>query len=121
MSHAHLTLRLQDVPFDPESRIWLTADAYLSGNVRQKLLVAEAAGPEYGRNAKALRSVQPEVVLPGDIDANLGAPWIPVADVQDLQAALGGNTVGKTVKASIVRGGELTEASIVVGERPGRS
>ncbi len=33
---------------------------------------AEAAGPEYARNAEALRAVQPEDVLPGDIDANLG-------------------------------------------------
>ena len=35
------------------------------------------AGPAYARNAEALRAVQPEDVLPGDIDANLGAPWIP--------------------------------------------
>ena len=35
------------------------------------------AGPIYARNAEALRAVQPEDVLPGDIDANLGAPWIP--------------------------------------------
>ena len=58
-------------------RTWQTADAYLSGNVRAKLAAAEAAGPAYARNAEALRAVQPEDVLPGDIDANLGAPWIP--------------------------------------------
>ena len=62
---------------DPESRTWQTADAYLSGNVRAKLAAAERAGPAYARNAEALRAVQPEDVLPGDIDANLGAPWIP--------------------------------------------
>ncbi len=62
---------------DPESKAWQTADAYLSGNVRAKLAAAERAGPAYARNAEALRSVQPEDVLPGDIDANLGAPWIP--------------------------------------------
>ena len=33
--------------------------------------------PAFARNVKALREVQPEDVLPGDIDANLGAPWIP--------------------------------------------
>jgi N12 class adenine-specific DNA methylase/tRNA G46 methylase TrmB len=66
---------------DPESRTWQTADAYLSGNVRAKLAAAERAGPAYARNAEALRSVQPENVLPGDIDANLGAPWIPASDI----------------------------------------
>src|SRR5258707_4623363 len=62
---------------DPESKTWQTADAYLSGNVRAKLAAAEAAGPAYARNAETLHGVQPEDVLPGDIDANLGAPWIP--------------------------------------------
>lgn len=67
---------------DPESKCWETADAYLSGNVREKLTAAVRAGPEYARNANALREVQPEDVLPGDIDANLGAPWIPESDIQ---------------------------------------
>ena len=57
---------------DPESKTWQTADAYLSGNVREKLVAAERAGSSYARNVEALQSVQPEDVLPGDIDANLG-------------------------------------------------
>jgi S1-C subfamily serine protease len=57
-------------------------------------------------------------VLVGDVLVSLEGK--AVADVQDLQAVLGGDTVGKTVTAAIVRGGELTEATIVVGERPGR-
>ena len=73
---------------DPESKTWQTADAYLSGNVRAKLAAAEAAGPEYVRNADSLRAVQPEDVLPGDIDAGLGAPWIPVRDIQAFAAEL---------------------------------
>ncbi len=75
---------------DPESQTWETADVYLSGNVRTKLAVAERCGPEYGRNAAALRGVQPEDVLPGDIDANLGAPWIPASDIQSFAADLFG-------------------------------
>ena len=75
---------------DPESKHWQTADAYLSGNVRAKLAAAEAAGPAYARNAEALRAVQPEDVLPGDIDANLGAPWIPASDIQAFAADLFG-------------------------------
>jgi N12 class adenine-specific DNA methylase len=73
---------------DPETKTWQTADAYLSGNVRAKLARAEAAGPAYARNAEALKAVQPEDVLPGDIDANLGAPWIPEADIQSFAAHL---------------------------------
>ena len=73
---------------DPETKRWETADAYLSGNVREKLTRARVAGPEYARNFEALRQVQPEDVLPGDIDANLGAPWIPAADIQAFAAEL---------------------------------
>ena len=73
---------------DPESSAWQTADAYLSGNVRAKLAMAQRAGPAYARNALALSAVQPEDVLPGDIDANLGAPWIPVPDIQAFAADL---------------------------------
>ncbi|QEG30308.1 hypothetical protein GobsT_51130 [Gemmata obscuriglobus] len=71
---------------DPESKRWETADAYLSGNVRAKLAAAERAGA--ARNIDALKAVQPEDVLPGDIDANLGAPWVPVSDVQKFAAEL---------------------------------
>ncbi len=73
---------------DPESKHWKTADEYLSGNVRHKLAVAEKAGSEYTRNTEALQRVQPEDVLPGDIDAGLGAPWIPAGDIQSFAAGL---------------------------------
>ena len=73
---------------DPESGKWETADAYLSGNVRQKLAAAERAGSAFDRNAETLRQVQPDDVLPGDIDANLGAPWIPEPDIQAFAADL---------------------------------
>jgi N12 class adenine-specific DNA methylase len=71
---------------DPESKTWQTADEYLSGNVRAKLAAAESAGSAYTRNADALRAVQPEDILPGEIDANLGAPWIPETDIQTFAA-----------------------------------
>jgi N12 class adenine-specific DNA methylase len=73
---------------DPETKTWQTADDYLSGNVRAKLASALAAGPEYALNAEALKQVQPDDVLPGDIDANLGAPWIPASDIQAFAAEL---------------------------------
>jgi len=86
-----IVAELGDLIFrDPEAKDWQTADAYLSGNVRAKLKSAEAAGAEYARNAEALRKVQPEDVLPGDIDANLAAPWIPESDIRDFAAHLFG-------------------------------
>jgi N12 class adenine-specific DNA methylase len=85
----HVIAELGELIFlNPETKSWETADAYLSGNVRSKLAAAENAGPEYARNASALRNVQPEDVLPGDIDANLGAPWIPESDIQAFAAEL---------------------------------
>jgi N12 class adenine-specific DNA methylase len=86
---AEIVAELGDLIFpDPETRTWQTADAYLSGNVRAKLAAAEAAGPPFARNVSSLRAVQPEDVLPGDIDANLGAPWIPERDIQAFAAEL---------------------------------
>ncbi len=73
---------------DSHSQSWQTADAYLSGNVRAKLEMAERAGATYTRNVESLRLVQPADVLPGDIDANLGAPWIPESDIQAFAAEL---------------------------------
>ena len=82
---------------DPDTQAWHTADVYLSGNVRAKLAAAERAGAAYARNAEALRLVQPEDVLPGDIDANLGAPWIPETDIQAFAADLFGVVIGHGV------------------------
>lgn len=69
---------------DPANGNWLTADAYLSGPVRNKLKLAEAVAeldPSFRRNILALRDVQPADLGPADITARLGAPWIPASDV----------------------------------------
>ena len=91
---------------DPESKAYETADEYLSGDVRAKLKQAEAAGPEYARNAEVLREVQPPDVLPGDIDANLGAPWIPESDIAAFAAHLFG------VQAGDIRIGHLKKDAV---------
>jgi N12 class adenine-specific DNA methylase len=60
-----------------------TRDEYLSGNVRKKLALAEAAAnknPEFRRNVTALEAAQPIPLAPSQIHATLGMPWIP-ADV----------------------------------------
>src|SRR5260221_9506588 len=63
---------------NPEGE-WETADEYLSGDVRAKLktaMSAAAINPAYSCNLEALQAVQPADILPGDINARLGAPWI---------------------------------------------
>jgi N12 class adenine-specific DNA methylase len=91
---------------DPQTQTWQTADAYLSGNVRSKLAYAEKAGPAYARNAQVLRAVQPEDVLPSEIDANLGAPWIPESNIQSFAAELFG------VEPSSVQVGHLKKDAV---------
>ena len=63
---------------DPESDQWTERDAFLSGNVRRKLVVAEQAGPDFTTEAEALRAIVPADLGPSDIAARLGATWIPV-------------------------------------------
>ena len=70
---------------DPKSQELQTADEYLSGNVRRKLRQAEAAvrkDPAYRTNLDELKAVQPADLVPGQIEAVLGAPWIPTTDVR---------------------------------------
>ena len=65
---------------NPEGDRFETADEYLSGKVRDKLRAAIAAAevdPSYEGNVEALKRVQPDDLGPGDIDARLGAGWIP--------------------------------------------
>jgi S1-C subfamily serine protease len=57
-------------------------------------------------------------VLIGDIVVALDGA--AAADTDDVQQALGGEAIGRSVKASLVRGGELVEAAITIGERPRR-
>jgi len=78
---------------NPSTEAWETDDAYLSGSVRTKLAIAEAAAerdPQYARNVTALRRVQPEDLRPSDITARLGAPWLPAADVETFAAGVMG-------------------------------
>ena len=99
---AQVITELSDLIYlDPATREWQTADEYLSGNVRDRLKVAEAAGEEFARNVQSLRDVQPEDVLPGEIDANLGAPWIPESDVQAFGAGLFGVPLGSVAIAHL--------------------
>jgi S1-C subfamily serine protease len=58
-------------------------------------------------------------VLIGDVLLKLGAR--PVADTDDIQAALETHAVGETIDAEVVRGGAVRTIAVTIGERPGRS
>ena len=58
---------------------YLPADEYLSGNVRQKLAVAQGKAeqdPQYQTNADALAQVQPTDLTASEISVRLGATWL---------------------------------------------
>ncbi len=70
----------------PDTEEYVTADEYLSGNVRKKLETAKAAAlsnPEYSVNVTALEGVQPEWVYAEEISIQLGSSWIPPKYIRD--------------------------------------
>ena len=61
-------------------------DEYLSGNVRKKLEFAKCAAKQdkkYNINVAALEEAQPEPLKAAEIDAKLGATWIPAHYIED--------------------------------------
>ena len=71
-------------PTDPEAG-WQTADEYLSGNVRDKLRMAQLAAeshPEFKVNVDALTKAQPKDLEASEIDVRLGATWLAPSIVQ---------------------------------------
>ena len=70
---------------NPQTNQWETEDQYLSGNVREKLSIADAAAVadlRFTENVEALKSVQPADLAVTEIDVRLGAAWLPPEDVQ---------------------------------------
>jgi N12 class adenine-specific DNA methylase len=71
---------------DPEQDgRWVTARAYLAGDVRARHAIAVAAARDdehYRRNVDALAAVVPTDLGPLDIAVALGAPWVPATDVE---------------------------------------
>ena len=69
---------------DPEAG-WQTADEYLSGNVRDKLRMAQLAAEsrsEFKGNVDALTKAQPKDLEASEIDVRLGATWLAPSIVQ---------------------------------------
>ena len=75
----------------PGTEQYVTADEYLSGNVRQKLRDARAAAQAdaaFQVNVSALEAAQPKDLEASDIDVRLGATWISQEYVQDFMYEL---------------------------------
>ena len=79
-SEDEVAAELQGVIFRvPGTDHYITADEYLSGNVREKLREAEAAAKNdtaFNINVEALRAAQPRDLTASEIDVRLGATWI---------------------------------------------
>ncbi len=93
-----LIQELQGIIFaNPERRdveghpIYETADAYLSGHVRDKLRGAKqfaAYDARYGENVRALEAVQPKNLDASEIDVRMGATWLPAEDIRSFMFEL---------------------------------
>ena len=90
--YGRITTELSGVIFkDPAADVddteagWQTADEYLSGNVRDKLRMAQLAAeshPEFKVNVDALTKAQPKDLEASEIDVRLGATWLDPSIVQ---------------------------------------
>ena len=81
---------IYQVPNSEPAR-YVTADEYLSGNVREKLKVAEIAAKQDAGllvNVEALKQVIPKDLSAAEISVRLGATWIPQEDIQRFMTEL---------------------------------
>ncbi len=91
-NYGRITTELSGVIFkdpaadaDDSEAGWQTADEYLSGNVRDKLRMAQLAAeshPEFKVNVDALTKAQPKDLEASEIDVRLGATWLDPSIVQ---------------------------------------
>lgn len=71
--------------------VWVTAEEYLSGNIREKLAVAKEYAAEYSEfegNVRALEAALPQDLTAGEIAVRLGATWLPEDVVQQFMYEL---------------------------------
>ena len=69
-----------NVPSYSDSNEWVTADEYLSGNVREKLKIAEEFAKDndkFNINVEYLKQVVPKDLSASEIGVKLGSTWIP--------------------------------------------
>ncbi len=94
MTQEEIIKDLQGVIFkvpSSEPARYVTADEYLSGNVREKLKIAKIAAkadPELAVNVAALEKVIPKDLPASEISVRLGTTWIPQEDIQQFMMEL---------------------------------
>jgi hypothetical protein len=117
---------------NPASMLWETTDRYLSGNVVEKLDLAEAAArnlPDHLQVARSLAAItrsQPEPVPFELLDFNLGERWIPVDYYQHYATELFGVETKveyfpslDTFKVSYASGNAVTDGEFSVQPKSG--
>lgn len=105
---------------DPTGNRWVTADEYLSGDVKRKLAEARAAAASdrrYEGNVKALEDVQPAPLTPASINVSLGMNWIPGSDYAQflrettgVRAAIEWNPTTRSWSVTEIAGGKTPQA-----------
>ena len=91
---------------NPVTQAWVTADEYLSGNVREKLATAETFAAnhlEYQVNVEYLKRVQPKDLNASEIEVRLGANWIKAEYITDFMERVfktPGYYIGSSIKAT---------------------
>lgn len=91
---------------NPVTQAWVTADEYLSGNVREKLATAETFAAnhlEYQVNVEYLKRVQPKDLNASEIEVRLGANWIKAEYITDFMEQVfktPGYYIGSSIKAT---------------------
>ncbi len=99
---ASISMRSNGLVFvDPENGQLVSKSEYLSGNIREKLRIAEreaAADPSYSINVEALKSLIPAPMPLSKIKFQMGATWIPVEAYQKFTDNMFGPGVVRMMK-----------------------
>lgn len=96
---AAIITELAGLVYEDPVQGYVTADAYLSGDVKTKLReVTQAAERDSSllRNVEALKAVIPRDKLPSEIHASIGASWIPVKVFSDFAKEIAGGDASFT-------------------------
>lgn len=85
--------RVPMISADDSAGVYVTADEYLSGNVRDKLRIARLAAQQdsaFAINVEALEKAQPKDLEASEIDVRLGATWISADIIKQFSRELFG-------------------------------
>lgn len=92
--------KLPNVLDEKAKDIYITADEYLSGNIREKLEIAQMAvklDPQYQNHVEALQKAMPAELGASDIEVRIGATWVPIEIYQQfMYETLGTSSYNQT-------------------------